>query len=111
MTFDISEEQIQNILQSYKNKREREKARYDEIKNTPEFKNYNREKSKKHYLNNKDKYKEKYESKKDLLKAKNSYYYYKKHHSLEVFKEKHPERYDLLLVGGYFNDWKPLESS
>jgi len=111
MSFDYSEEQIKNILQSYKTKREREKERYDKIKDTEEFKNYNREKSKKHYLNNKDKYKEKYESKKDLLKAKNSYYYYKKNHDMETFKKKHPERYDLLLVGGYFNDWKPLEST
>ena len=65
-----------------------------------------REKAKKHYHNNKEKYQEKYKEKRELNKAKNSYYYYRKNHSLEKFKEKHPERYDLLLIGGYFNDWQ-----
>jgi len=111
MSLDFSEEQINKILIQYKNKKKREKERYDELKDTEDFKVYNRNKSKNHYLNNKDKYKEKYEKKKELNKAKNSYYYYMKHHNLEKFKEKHPDRYDLLLVGGYFNDWKPLESS
>lgn len=111
MSFDFSEEQIKNILQSYKNKREREKERYNEIKDTEEFKIYNRAKSKKHYENNKDKYKEKYENKKELNLAKNSYYYYKKNNNLEKFKEKYPERFNLLLIGGYFNDWNPLEST
>ena len=111
MSMDFSEEQINNILKSYKNKREREKERYDLLKDTEEFKNYNRDKAKKHYLNNKEKYQEKYQEKRELNKAKNSYYYYRKNHSLEKFQEKHPERYNLLLIGGYFNDWKPLEST
>lgn len=111
MSLDFSEEQINKILIQYKNKKKREKERYDSIKDTEDFKVYNRNKSKTHYENNKEKYKEKYEKKKELNKAKNSYYYYKKHHDLKVFKEKHPERYNLLLVGGYFNDWKPSEST
>ena len=38
MTFDYSEEEIQNILKSYKHKREKEKERYDKIKDTDEYK-------------------------------------------------------------------------
>ena len=111
MSLDLSEAQINKILIQYKNKREREKERYDQIKDTEDFKNYNRNKSKLHYENNKDMYKERYENKKELLKARNSYYYYKKKNDMEGFQKKHPERYELLLIGGYFNDWKPSSSS
>lgn len=111
MSFNLSEAQIQNILQSYKNKREREKQRYEEIKNTEDFKNYNRNKAREHYLNNKDKYKERYQNKKDLIKAKNSYYYYQKTNNIEKFKEKHHERYEMLLNSGYLNDLNPSSSS
>ena len=104
MSLDLSEEQIQNILTQYKNKREREKERYERIKDTDDFKNYNRNKSKKHYETNKDKYKEKYNEKRELMKAKNSFYYYKKNDNLETFKTKHGDRYELLLIGGYFNE-------
>tara|TARA_R110002073_G_C9187876_1_gene557008 strand:- start:294 stop:638 length:345 start_codon:yes stop_codon:yes gene_type:complete len=110
MTFDYSEEEIHSILKSYKHKREKEKERYDRIKDTEEFKLKNRMCAKNHYDNNKDRYKEKYENKKDLIKARNSYYYYKKKNDMEAFKNKYPERYELLLIGGYFKDWKPLES-
>lgn len=111
MSLDLSEAQIQKILEAYKNKREREKERYEQIKDTEEFKNYNRNKAKLHYENNKDKYKEKYKNKKELMKARNSYYYYKKKDDMKTFQEKHPERYELLLIGGYFNDWNPSSSS
>ena len=49
MSLDLSEAQIQKILEAYKNKREREKERYEQIKDTDDFKNYNRNKSKLHY--------------------------------------------------------------
>lgn len=104
MSLDLSDEQINNILNQYKNKRMREKERYERIKDTDDFKNYNRDKSKKHYENNKDKYKEKYNEKKDLMKAKNSYYYYKRIDNLEAFKTKHEDRYNLLLIGGYLSE-------
>jgi len=102
--MELSEDHINNILKSYKNKREREKERYDRLKDTEEFKISNREKAKKHYLNNKDKYQEKYQEKKEYNKAKNSYYYYKRNNNLEKFKEKYPERYDLLISNNYFKD-------
>ena len=102
--MELSEDHINNILKSYKNKREREKARYEEIKDTEEFKISNRQKAKKHYDNNKDNYKQKYQEKKELNQAKSSYYYYKRNNNLEKFKEKYPERYDLLLNINYFKD-------
>jgi len=111
MSLDLSEAQINKILESYKNKREREKQRYEQIKDTEGFKNYNRNKSKLHYENNKEMYKERYENKKELLKARNSYYYYKKIDKIETFKEKYPERYEILENDGYFKLKNPPESS
>lgn len=111
MSLDLSEAQINKILIQYKNKREREKERYDQKKDTEEFKNYNRNKAKLHYENNKDMYKVRYENKKELLKARNSYYYYKKIDKIEKFKEKYPERYELLENDGYFKLKNPSESS
>jgi len=111
MSLDLSEAQINKILIQYKNKREREKERYDQIKDTEEFKNYNRNKAKLHYENNKDMYKERYENKKELVKSRNSYYYYKKNDKIEKFKEKYPERYELLENDGYFKLKNPSESS
>jgi hypothetical protein len=111
MSFELSEAQIQNILQSYKNKREREKQRYQEVKDSEDFKSYNRNKARQHYINNKDKYKERYNDKKDFIKARNSYYYYKKTNNIEKFKNKHPERYELLEKIDYFNVLNPSSSS
>ena len=55
-----------------------------------------------HYDLNKDRYKEKYENKKELLKARNSYYYYHKKDDMETFRTKYPDRYELLVNDGYF---------
>ena len=41
-------------------------------------------------------YKVRYENKKELLKARNSYYYYKKIDKIEKFKEKYPDVYDVV---------------
>ena len=88
MLFEYSEEQIQNILTSYKNKREKEKERYDKIKDTEEFKIANRQRAKNYYQTNKELKKEKYENNKTMIRAKNSYYYYKRKNDIEKFKEK-----------------------
>ena len=37
-SFDYNEEQLNKIINSYKNKREKEKERYERIKNTEEYK-------------------------------------------------------------------------
>jgi len=76
------------------------------IKNKEKIDKYNRN----YYQANKELKKEKYENNKTMIRAKNSYYYYKKKNDMEAFKNKYPERYELLLIGGYFKDWKPLES-
>lgn len=102
---DLNEIQIGNVLKSYKNKKEREKDRYDKMKNDPEFIKLNRERSKKHYIENKEKYKCKYDNNKELMKARNSYYYYRNKKDIDKFKSKFPERVDLLIITGYFKEW------
>jgi len=109
--FDFSEEEIENILTRYKARRQKDKIKYDKKKDNEDFKIQNRARAKAYYELNKDKRKEQYENKKDLLKARNSYYYYKKINKIETFKEKYPERYDLMEIYGYFNDKNPSEST
>lgn len=95
--MDLSEEQIQRILENYKKKRIRENNYYHEVvKNKEDFILKNRARAKAHYEKNKDKKKEKYESNKDLISAKNLYKYYLKKDNVEKFKEKHQNKFELL---------------
>jgi len=50
---EYSEEHIKNILNQYQRKREKEKERYERIKDTEEFKTQNRERARNHYHINK----------------------------------------------------------
>ena len=96
--MDLNNEQIVKILKAYEQKRDREKQYYQEVKkNDEEFIKKNRERAKLHYAENKDKRKEKYEKNKDLNRIKSLYRYYKRNNKEEDFKEKHPDKYEILL--------------
>tara|TARA_R110000822_G_scaffold63736_4_gene156480 strand:+ start:16902 stop:17210 length:309 start_codon:yes stop_codon:yes gene_type:complete len=97
---NFSEERIKAIVEAYNIKREREKARYLIIKDSDEFKSKNRERARGHYLLNKDKKKEKYENNKEFLNARSSFYYYRKTDRIQSFKEKFPERVEMLKKSG-----------
>ena len=84
---NYTEEQIKNIIESYHNKRDREKKNYELVKDTEEFKNHNRQRVKEWYEKNKDKRKEDYQRNKEIKKARSSYYYYKRVNKLDEFKE------------------------
>lgn len=103
MTSEFTESQINKILNDYKNRRIRDKVRYETIKDNEEFKIKNRERAKLHYMQNKDKRKEKYIEDNDFMKARNSYYYYKKKDKLDILQSKYPERWRLLLDKGYIS--------
>ena len=102
---NYSEEQIQKILQNYKNKRDRENKYYHDVtKNSDDFKIKNRQRAKAHYDNvGKDMKKESYQKNKELLSAKSLYNYYKKNDNLDVFKEKHKSKFDILLEANIIN--------
>jgi len=102
--FDYSEEQIEKILIQYKNKKEKEKVRYDLIKDTEEYRNKSRERAKKNYMETKEIRKEKYNNNKFMNLSKNSFYYYNKKDNIEKFKLKYPDRYDALLISGYIQE-------
>jgi|TARA_Y100000592_G_C5474625_1_gene321545 hypothetical protein len=104
--MDLDEKQIQNILTNYKNKRIRENKYYHEVsKHKEEFKIKNRQRAKLHYENGyKEKKKINYENNKEFLKNKSLYNYYKRNDKIEVFKEKHKDKYDMLVDKNYVKD-------
>ena len=103
--MDLTSEQIERILSNYKNKRQRENKYYHDVtKNKEEFKLKNRERAKAHYENGyKDKKKEKYQNNKELLKSKSLFNYYRKNDKIDIFKEKHEEKYKILVDIGFIN--------
>jgi hypothetical protein len=105
----LSDNEISRILELYKIQRERDRVKYEQRKQDPEFMKKNRERAKKHYEENKHNRVNKYSENKDLQKAKSSYHYYKNKDNLDKFKERFPERYELLKGINYFqlNDKKP----
>ena len=97
----MNENNINDVLLKYKNKRNREKKYYDEVlKNNDNFKIKNKQNSKLWYENNKDKKKEYYLNNKEDLKLKNQLYYYKKNDKLDILKTKYPDKYDLMVDKG-----------
>ena len=103
--MDLTEEQIAKVLTNYKNKRIRENKYYHEVtKNKEEFKIKNRERAKSHYENGyKEKKRENYANNRDVIKNKSLYNYYKRNDKIEVFKEKHEEKYKMLVEKGLIN--------
>ena len=103
--MDLTEEQIAKVLTNYKNKRIRENKYYHEVtKNKEEFKIKNRERAKSHYENGyKEKKRENYANNKDVIKNKSLYNYYKRNDKIEVFKEKHEDKFKMLSEKGLIN--------
>jgi hypothetical protein len=103
--MDLTAEQIARVLTNYKNKRERENKYYHEVtKNKEEFKIKNRQRAKAHYENGyKEKKKENYLNNKELLKNKSLFNYYKRNDKIEKFKEKHQDKYNMLVEKGLIN--------
>ena len=100
--MDLTENQIETILNNYKTKREKQNKYYHEVsKHKEDFKIKNRERAKAHYHNGyKEKKKQYYQDNKDILKNKYLYNYYKKTNKIEVFKEIHSEKYNMLVDKG-----------
>ena len=97
---DYDDDRIKSIIASYKKKHDREKKNYQEYKDDEDFKMKNREKSKKHYADNKQLKKDKYQKNKEFLRARSLYNYYKYNEKLDVFKTKHTAKCELLANHG-----------
>lgn len=99
--MEFSDNDIQHILKLYKQRREKDKEKYDKIKDNEEFKLKNRERAKKHYHENKELKQKTYLNDKEFIKCRNNYNYYKKLDRIDDFKNKYPDRYMLLIDRNY----------
>ncbi len=97
---EMSEEQINKIIENYKQQKIKDKNRYETLKLNEDFKVKNRERARLHYEKNKDKKKQKYQDNKDFLNAKSILQYYKYNDKVNIFKEKHKDKYELLHSKG-----------
>jgi len=101
MENNFSNEQITKIMNQYKKKRERESKNYHEkLKCDEVWCKENKERALKHYYKNIDKNKEKYKKDKDFVNSRSMYSYYKRINKIDIFKEKYPEKVELLKSRG-----------
>tara|TARA_S200002703_G_scaffold20402_2_gene16663 strand:+ start:14588 stop:14902 length:315 start_codon:yes stop_codon:yes gene_type:complete len=99
--MDMSDEQIQNLIKSHREKLRKKKEHYHAVlKHDPEFIKQNRERAKKHFDKNREQKKEYYMQNLDKKRLNNYYYNYKKQNRLDDLKKKHPEIYQKLIDTG-----------
>jgi len=96
MNLELDNDQIKSILESYKKKREREKANYHEtIKHRDDLMEKRREISRNHYNNNKEKKREYYQKHKETIRLQRLASYYKD--DLSKLQEKYPIDYQVMI--------------
>tara|TARA_R110000824_G_scaffold128798_1_gene289890 strand:- start:10035 stop:10379 length:345 start_codon:yes stop_codon:yes gene_type:complete len=110
MFDEYSEEEIERILISYKQKKIKEKERYEKNKHSWDFKEKNKMRQKKYYEEHKYIKRQNYQDNKLLNQAKSSYYYYKRTNREALFEILHPEKWERLIVGGYISLCRPCLS-
>lgn len=98
----MNENNINDTLLKYKNKRNREIKYYNEVlKHNENFKIKNKQNSATWYSNNVDKKKQYYINNKEDLKLKSQFNYYKKNDKLDILKTKYPDKYELMVQKGF----------
>tara|TARA_R110001592_G_scaffold331695_4_gene614707 strand:+ start:301 stop:609 length:309 start_codon:yes stop_codon:yes gene_type:complete len=101
----MDEQKIQKILDNHKKMLATSKEKYHTVRKLdPIFMAENRQRANEWYKQNKDKRKEHYEKNRELLNSKTQYHYYKNRDNLPLFKQRHPEKYTLLVEVGYIKD-------
>ena len=99
-----NDELIHKLLNNYKKRIVNDRIKYHtKNKLNPEFMESNRQRAKDHYEKNKEKKKQQYQNNKEIHKSKNLYAYYKRNNKLDIFKDKHKEKYDSLVEIGFIN--------
>ena len=112
MENNFSNDQIKKIMNQYKKKRERESKNYHEkLKCDDEWCKKNKERALKHYYQNIDKNKEKYKKDKDFVNSRSMYSYYKRINKIDVFKDKYPEKVELLKSRGIIIEEPKIEEN
>lgn len=95
-----SDQQILNLINSFKKKQIREKINYDKRKDDEDFKILNRQRASEYHSKNKDKKRAAYMKNKQRVNYRNLYNYYKRENRLEDFETKHPEKLEYLINHG-----------
>tara|TARA_R110000803_G_scaffold102283_1_gene170341 strand:+ start:13314 stop:13691 length:378 start_codon:yes stop_codon:yes gene_type:complete len=98
---NLNDQDIQKIINQYKNKREREYKKYHEtLKLDEAFCQKNKQRALEYYYKNKDAKKEKYKNDNEFIKARSSFQYYKKNNRVDDFISKYPLKCELLTSRG-----------
>ena len=93
---DLTDKEINKMVEHYKKQRERDRKRYLRRKENPEFMEKNRQRARAHYQANKEAKKLKYENNKDFVIARSHYYYYKNNNRVNEFIDKFPDKVKIL---------------
>ena len=95
-------DKLTKIIEAYKKRRDRDKAKYERKKNDPNFVQQNRARAKAHYqAHYKDIKKSNYESNKELNQCKSLFYYYRKNNKVDEYIKKYPEKVEILTNHGF----------
>jgi len=106
----MDNQEIKKIINQYNRKREREKKNYHEkLKCDSEWCEKNKKRALDYYNTNKDKKKEDYKKDKEFVNSGSMFQYYKRNNRIEEFKEKYPEKYELLKSRGINVEVPPPE--
>lgn len=104
INMELSDEKIKNVVDKYMYNLEKKKELYHSVnKHDPVFMERNRERAKEHFEKNKDKKKQYYKDNQEIKKLNNLYYYYKKNDKMDLFKSKHPDKFNKLVKMGKIN--------
>lgn len=99
--MDLSNEQIEKVLEKYKKKLQYDRDRYHNVKKLDStFMEKNRQRARNHYETNKDKKKEYYMNNRENKILINKFYYYNRLNKLDVLKDKYPDKYIKLCEMG-----------
>ena len=102
---EYTNDEILQIINVYKKARARDKKNYQKKKDNPEFIEKNRARATAYYHEHKNRKADDYERDKPYNCAKSLYNYYSRNDDIDTFKEKHKDKYDLLLHRGFFKDF------
>lgn len=93
---DLTDKEINKMVEHYKKQRERDKKRYLKRRENPEWVEKNRQRARAHYQANKEAKKLKYENNRDFVIARSHYYYYKNNNRINEFVDKFPDKVKIL---------------
>lgn len=100
-----TDEYIKKLVKQHQSKLEYFRNKYHNVqKNNPEFMEKNRERSRHYYKNNRVSKQQYYDSNREFINAKSNYKYYLKRNKVDIFKNKHKDKYDLLVQRNYITE-------